>query len=69
MLSTFQDTRLLFLAKKKKKSYIIAFHLFRTYISALLQLLVLKRSGRAEEKQTNETGSCASEKVIILSKS
>lgn len=38
--------------KKKKKSYIIAFHLFRTYIFTLLQLLVLKRSGRAEEKQT-----------------
>lgn len=54
---------------KKIKSYIIAFHLFRTYISVLLQLLVLKRSGRAEEKQTNETGSCASEKIIILSKS
>lgn len=45
-------------------SYVIAFHLYRTCSSALLQLLALKRSGRAEEKQTNETGPASSKKII-----
>jgi len=45
-------------------SYVIAVHLCRTCSSALLQPLALKRSGRAEEKQTNETGPASSEKII-----
>lgn len=48
----------------KIMSYVIAFNLYRTCSSALLQLLALKRSGRAEEKQTNETGPASSEKII-----
>lgn len=46
----------------KIMSYVIAFHLCRTCSSALLQLLALKRSGRAEEKQTHETGPVSSKK-------
>lgn len=40
------------------------FSLCRTCSSALLQLLALKRSGRAEEKQINETAPAALEKII-----
>lgn len=45
-------------------SYVIAFRLCRSCSSALLQLLALKRSDRAEEKQTHETSPASSEKVI-----